>query len=73
MQYESYEIDRAEQWIADVYHCSDCWGQKMTDDDMRILLEEANDEADLDDYTPPVGLYHECAELWNSLCELYPN
>ena len=61
------------QWIADVYHCSDCWGQKMTDGDMCIMLVESAREKDPDDYSPDPSLYHECAEFWNELCDLYPN
>ena len=73
MGYDNHEIEYARQWIADVYHCSDCWGEKMSDEDMKILLEESHDEADLDDYTPPVGMFHELAEYWNELCERHPN
>ena len=61
------------QWIADVYHCSDCWGEKMTAEDMRITLTEHAREKDPDDYSPDPSMYHECAEFWNELCDLYPN
>lgn len=61
------------QWIADVYHCSDCWGQRMTDDDMRIMLTEHMNEKDPDEYSPDPALAAECAAYWNDLCEMYPN
>lgn len=60
------------QWIADVYHCSDCWGQKMTDDEMRTTLIEAQKEKFPDDYSPDPSLFRECAAFWNDLCEAYP-
>ncbi len=60
------------QWIADVYHCSDIWGQKMTDEDMLALLQEHLLEKDPDDYSPDPSLFRECAAYWNSLCEMYP-
>ena len=63
----------AEQWIADVYHCSDCWGQTMSDDDMLILLTEHQSEKDPDDYSPDPSMYKECAAYWNKLCVAYPN
>jgi len=61
------------QWIADVYHCSDCWGEKMTMEDMHIMLSEHTLEKDPDDYSPDPSLAAECAACWNELCELYPN
>lgn len=61
------------QWIADVYHCSDCWGQKETVDGMRIMLEETMKEKDPDDYSPDPSQATECAAYWNHLCDLYPN
>ena len=61
------------QWIADVYHCSESWGQRMTDGDMCVLLVESAKQKDPDDYSPDPSLYHECAEYWNELCEAYPN
>lgn len=61
------------QWIADVYHCSDCWGVTMTAEDMRITLIESAREKDPDDYSPDPSLAPECAAYWNELCELYPN
>lgn len=61
------------QWIADVYHCSECWGETMTEDDMRITLTEAAREKDPDDYSPDPSLAAECAAYWNELCDLYPN
>lgn len=61
------------QWIADVYHCSECWGQKMTDEEMLLDLAESRRQADPDDYVPDIMLYHECAAYWNELCSAYPN
>lgn len=61
------------QWIADVYHCSECWGQKMTDEEMLIDLTESAKQKDHDDYSPDPSLYRECAAYWNQLCEDYPN
>lgn len=61
------------QWIADVYHCSECWGQKMTDDEMKLDLIEAMQQKDPDDYSPDPALYRECAAYWNELCDAYQN
>lgn len=61
------------QWIADVYHCSDIWGQKMTYDEMHIMLTEHEKEKDPEDYSPAPHLFKECCEYWNSLCDMYPN
>lgn len=64
--------DEAMQWIADVYHCSDCWGERMTEDDMRITLKESMKEKDQDDYSPDPSMARECAAFWNELCDMYP-
>lgn len=61
------------QWIADVYHCSGCWGEKMTEDDMRITLTETAREKWPGDYSPDPSLARECSVFWNELCDLYPN
>lgn len=61
------------QWIADVYHCSECWGQKQTDEEMLLDLAESRRQAYPDDYVPDIILYHECAAYWNELCDAYPN
>lgn len=61
------------QWIADVYHCSGCWGQKTTDEEMMMELVETRMQADPDDYVPDPSLYRECAAYWNDLCDRYPN
>ena len=65
--------ERAKQWIADVYHCSENWGQAMTDEEMRMDLEETMRLKFPDDYSPDPSLYKECAAYWNKLCRLYPN
>lgn len=64
---------RWKQWIADVYHCSGCWGQKTTDEEMLLDLTETRRQADPDEYVPDIMLYRECAAYWNQLCEEYPN
>ena len=61
------------QWISDMYHCSDCWGQPMTEEEMLLDLAETRRQADPDDYVPDIMLYRECTAYWNELCELYPN
>ena len=61
------------QWIADVYHCSECWGNKMTDEEMLLDLAETRRQADPDEYVPDIMLYKECAAYWNRLCDMYPN
>ena len=61
------------QWIADVYHCSDPWGEVQTDESMFIMLKETLEWKDPDDYSPDPALAHECAVYWNELCEMYPN
>ncbi len=61
------------QWIADLYHCSDCWGQTMTPEEMRIDLIESLHMKDPDNYSPDPSLYRECAAYWNELCAAYPH
>lgn len=62
-----------QQWVADTYHCSGCWGQKMTDEEMLLNLAETRRQSDPDDYVPDITLYKECAEYWNALCDRHPN
>lgn len=69
----SPDLEECYQWIADVYHCSDCWGQTMTEEDMFIELTEAQKEKFPDDYSPDPSLAAECAAYWNKLCAMYPN
>ena len=66
------EIEKAEQWIADVYHCSDCWGCKTKYSWMKLDLQETRKQKDPGDYSPPVKMYKVCADYWNRLCDLYP-
>lgn len=66
-------IREAEQYIADVYHCLGCWGQKMTDDDMLLSLQMWREEADPEDYVPAADLYRVLAAYWNSLCIAHPH
>ena len=61
------------QWVADTYHCSDCWGCKTTEEEMLLDLVETRKQADFDDYVPDPTLYKECAAYWNELCDAYPN
>lgn len=60
------------QWIADVYHCSENWGQKITVKEMYIELSESRKQCSPDDYVPDKRLSKQCADYWNKLCELYP-
>lgn len=59
------------QWVADVYHCSDVWGTKVTDEEMKILLEESHIQVGTGEYVPDVSLYQKCATYWNRLCDLF--
>lgn len=61
------------QWISDVYHCSECWGQQMSGEEMQTMLIEASKAKTSDDYSPAPSMYLECAAYWNKLCEAYPN
>lgn len=61
------------QWVADSYHCSEIWGQKMTEEEMLLELTETLSWKDPEDYSPDPSLYRECCEYWNSLCDMYPN
>lgn len=60
------------QWIADVYHCSECWGGKQTVKEMFIMLCECQKEKFPDDYSPSPKLARQCTAYWNSLCDAYP-
>lgn len=59
------------QWVADVYHCSDVWGTKVTDEEMKTLLEESHIQAGTGEYVPAISLYQKCAAYWNKLCDLF--
>lgn len=61
------------QWIADYYHCSETWGQKMTEGEMLLQLVETRRETDPSEYVPDITLYRECCEYWNQLCDAYPS
>ena len=78
VKYEKYidtwaEIRKARQYIADSYHCSGTWGQKVTAEDMKTNLEQWQLETDPEEYCPPIELYIICASYWNELCDMYPN
>lgn len=60
------------QYISDVYHCSEEWGQKVTEEDMKASLEEWSKEAAPGEYVPDITLFKQCAAVWNGLCEAYP-
>ena len=62
-----------EQYIADLYHCSEIWGTRMTVEDMRITLEEIEKEKWPGDYSPVPETAEQCTRYWNELCNLYPN
>lgn len=62
-----------QQWVADVYHCSECWGCKQTNFSMFVELMETMMQKDRDDYSPHPSLAAECAAYWNELCAMYPN
>ena len=68
-----YRTEDWKQWIADVYHCSDAWGQRMTVDEMRTMLIESALEKFPGDYSPSPLLCVECSTYWNELCTAYPN
>lgn len=61
------------QWIADVYHCSEAWGQETTADEMKTMLSETRAQSDPADYVPDTSLSAACAEYWNHLCKAYPD
>lgn len=61
------------QYIADVYHCSGTWGQKMTEEEMLLDLTETEKQKDPGDYSPSPYLFRECCEYWNHLCDIYPS
>ena len=61
------------QWIADVYHCSGTWGEKMTAADMHVMLTEHARDTDPDEFSPDPSLAAACAAYWNELCDMYPN
>ncbi len=67
------ELEKARQYIADVYHCSDVWGEKVSVAEMIVNLTEWNNEKDTGEYCPPVSLAPVLAIYWNELCEQYPN
>lgn len=59
-------------FIANIYHCSEEWGQQMTEEDMKTALENWKAEFESDEYVPAVSLYKKCAAFWNELCIAYP-
>jgi len=65
-------VNDYQQWIADYYHCSDIWGQKQTQEEMKIQLTETLNFKNPGDYSPDPSLYKQCARYWNELCERFP-
>ena len=65
-------MNKIRQFIADIYHCSDSWGVKQSEQDMYENLLAWNKEI-TDGYVPPVESYKECTIAWNKLCDLYPS
>lgn len=62
--------DDYKQFIADLYHCSEIWGQKTTEEYMRIDIESWKKEFEDCPKHMPVK---KCTEYWNYLCDMYPN
>lgn len=70
---DSNSLENALQWVADVYHCSDIWGQVITNYEMLLCLTESEKQKFPGDYSPDPSLYRQCCKYWNQLAELYPN
>ena len=60
------------QWISDVYHCSESWGETMTEQEMYIMLSETEKQKNPSDFSPDPQLFRECTKYWSRLCRLYP-
>lgn len=58
------------QFVADLYHCSESWGQKVTEEDMAINIKSWKEEFDDCPERLPVKA---CTRYWNELCDMYPN
>ena len=58
------------QYIADIYHCCEAWGQKVTEEEMRINIASWREEFDDCPRHLPVKA---CTRYWNELCDMYPN
>ena len=67
------EVEKALQWVADVYHCSEIWGTRQTEEEMLTELQESQKQKNPGDYSPDPALFRECAAYWNKLAEMYPN
>lgn len=65
--------EECKQWLANVYHCCECWGEKETSKSMFIMLCETMKEKDPGDFSPHPSLCVDCAKYWNKLCDMYPN
>ena len=65
--------DKCKQWLADVYHCCETWGEKETSKTMFIMLAEHMKQKDPENFSPHPSLCRECAAYWNKLCDAYPN
>lgn len=72
IMYNPDEVEQAKQWLADVYHCSDIWGEKQTEQDMKENLKQWRIDSEDDDYTPDPGMSKMLADYWNELCDRYP-
>lgn len=62
------EID-FRQWVADMYHCSECWGERTTVHDFRYNMRNwIADSIEVPQFVPVSA----AVAYWNRLCELYP-
>ena len=64
--------DKCIDWLSNVYHCCESWGNKETEETMLLMLTETIKEKDPEDYSPDPSLYRECMEYWNKLCDVFP-
>ena len=58
------------QFIADIYHCSGCWGSTTTPAEMKANLIEWESEGIED--CPNINMAANCAAYWNELAQKYP-
>lgn len=61
------------QFIADIYHCSDCWGIKQSEHEMLANLEQWRQEIGQEEYCPDLSQAAACVAYWNHLCDIYPD
>lgn len=61
------------QFIADIYHCLNCWGIKQSEQEMLVNLEQWRQEIEPGEYCPNPSQAAVCAAYWNHLCDIYPD